>query len=528
MRAFCPSCHQEQSVEVAHAVCGKCGSPIVLDGKYVLTSSPGSANAADEVDGAFPIRTGEDIRSHEKVAIRIASLDGAARLDREATVLKGLQLAGVPRVLSTVDVPGVGRALVMAHPAGRTLEQAIGDGLRTNADGARAFLDGILHLLAELHALSPPVIHRNVHPGSIFWEPPTRVALWDFARATDTVDDATADRVLARPGYFPSTDRIRDPVQGELYSVGAVVIHMLARKSPEQMPLKHGVPDFRPLVRVDEDLAQFIDRLMGARRPFHSAQEALEALRLIQVRTSSSWSLGFVAALAALLMVGGAGAVMFMRVPKAAQPVPVTTSIPPPVPDVPPPPRPPAPPPVPAASSDVELRVTTEPEGAEVLIDGLAAGRTPLTTTILPGKVITIEARRPGYLSRQEQVTMDIPHALRWVLKKEEAKNAEPDLQPIVVKSDDRIQRELKRLVEQQAEELTRCNVDRVDRVRFRVGLAQRGTVDDVDTSGRETRVTSCVGSILKGLSSPKLAGGGYLNADVWIYFSPAFKVAVF
>jgi hypothetical protein len=66
---------------------------------------------------------------------------------------------------------------------------------------------------------------------------------------------------------------------------------------------------------------------------------------------------------------------------------------------------PPKPPPVPPPSTQVNLRITTTPPDATVLLDGKRLGRTPYTGTIdaAPG-THTLKIRRRGYVS----VALDI------------------------------------------------------------------------------------------------------------------------
>ena len=80
---------------------------------------------------------------------------------------------------------------------------------------------------------------------------------------------------------------------------------------------------------------------------------------------------------AAGLLVGGVVVALFKRAP-VAPPAPIAAAVEPPA---------AAPPAKPAAAeADAELAVTTRPAGASVSIDGTAAGTTPLTTHLSPGK----------------------------------------------------------------------------------------------------------------------------------------------
>ena len=217
---FCPAC-RTASPAGDGAPCVKCGAPLLLGARYALLGPPPPEAGTDVVDGAAPLWEGRDMRQATRVLIRLAPVTGAARLEREATVLRGLSHPRLPRVLDDLQEPGVGRALVLSHPGVTTLEAATGAGLRVDASAARRFLTSLLETLEHLHVLSPPVIHRSIHPLSVRWDGVGDVFLEDFARATDVKADAHGDPVLARSGYAPN--QADDPVALDLF--GACLLY---------------------------------------------------------------------------------------------------------------------------------------------------------------------------------------------------------------------------------------------------------------------------------------------------------------
>lgn len=59
----------------------------------------------------------------------------------------------------------------------------------------------------------------------------------------------------------------------------------------------------------------------------------------------------------------------------------------------------------------VELSVSSQPAGAEVKVDGTAAGNTPVTLKLAQGKAVTLTVRAPGYATHAERVDVvtDLP-----------------------------------------------------------------------------------------------------------------------
>ena len=59
----------------------------------------------------------------------------------------------------------------------------------------------------------------------------------------------------------------------------------------------------------------------------------------------------------------------------------------------------------------VDLPVSSEPAGAEVKVDGVASGNTPVTLTLTQGKTVQISVQAPGYATKVESVDVvaDLP-----------------------------------------------------------------------------------------------------------------------
>jgi hypothetical protein len=534
MNVFCPQCAGQAVLLENSQACARCSTPLAMGGRYVLVSAPSGGQAVDEVDGAMPIRPGHDVTTHTDVAIRLAPTDAAARVEREATVLRGLRVPEVPRVLDLLALPGVGTALIMELPRGETLETQLAHGLRTDGKGARLLLAGMLRLLVRLHALSPPVFHRNLHPGSVFWDGQLGVRLWDFARATDTVDDQQADLVMARPGYHPTTHKPANPAQAELYGVGATLVALLTRRGVDTLKVVDGMPDFRPHVRLDGALEDFLERLLaaGTRRAFVSAAAALEALENLDPRPTP-FRLAPWLAVGVPLLVLTSGTVTWTMVSKPTTNVvvqpPRPPRPPPPTPPVNPPPTPPQPPVPPAVQPN--LQVTSEPSGAEVFLDGQRVGRTPLVEMFRVGADVAVEARLQGYTTEKRTVSIQRDTVMHLQLRPLPVKPTAPPVEvvPVVPRVDDRLVKELLARITARKDALEACNTDNSDRVRLRVELNPQGAVERVEPMGRaQLASTQCVAAEVKKVSLEKLGANQSLSVDIWVYLRPQFKVAVY
>lgn len=476
MHAYCPSCHAEnpRPAPGAQMACRVCGCALVLAGRFVLEEPRPAEQGADVADGAAPMWRGRDLDDDRLVTVRLAAPDGAARLDREATVLRGLSYPRVPKVLALEAVEGVGTALVTTRPPGRSLESALHDGLRTDAARARRFLEKALEILVYLHRLSPPVYHRNVEPRALFVEADGGVHLVDFARATDVALDADADRVVARAGHLPPVEAT--PAQADLYSLAATAVHLLSRTPVERLPSRDGRPDFRDAVRVDDALARFLERLLFPERrdAFETAEEALAALRA-EHQAASTKSGGAkvlpLAFAAVLTLVVGGGAFAFL----ASRPAPVPGQIE--KAPLPPTPAPPSPPPREPAP------VVAEPTPAK--------DEAPIERDEPPKARPDKPRPRPAPEPTEHEVFL----------------------------------RALKRAVEAKESALLACATDDDERVRFSLTVDTRGTVSSLKAiGGRSPQATRCTEQVLSALAAPKTRTKP-VTADVWIWFRPSFRV---
>lgn len=526
MDVFCPACHQPTRLEVGECQpsrCSTCLTPLLLGSRFALTSPPPAGPGMDEVvDGVAPVRMGWDLANKQTVCIRLATPDGFDRLVREATVLRGLRLQNVPRVLALVDVEGVGRALVLSAPPGPCLEEQLACGLRTDGRGARALLESLLVALVELERLSPPVLHRNLHSGTVSWDGWGRVSIWDFARATDVVADQVTDKVVGRPGFQPRKQRCRHPEAAELYAVGAILVHVLSRRPPAELERADGTLDFKPAVHVDEELVAFISRLLdaGGRHGFKNAADALQTLRLLELGPAEASSRlaawGMAGAVMAILLSTGVAFLAFATMPT---PNAVSSSVR----GV-----------TPARPQPVTLSVHSDPPGAMIFLDGRNLGPAPLTERVGPRLHARVEASLPNHATIVQHVALDQDTVMRLSLPPQP-----PPLRLEVPMTSglednrrdarDRVLRELAQDITARRAQLVACQQPGALHHRLRVDVDGTGVVQRVAVPPRTpARATRCLQHALSGTRLRAPENGASLSASVRISYAPSFWVMAF
>lgn len=437
----------------------------------------------DTADAAAHLFVGLDLQSGGQVLMRKSALGDVSRIEREARILRGLSVRGVPSFVDDQTLPGVGRALVFTHPGTLPLEAALERGLRTDSAGGERFLRLLLGTLRELHALSPPVFHRNVSPHTVFYEQGgssgrSGLTLVDFARATDVNDDAESDPVVARAGYAPAGRT--GPVALDLYGAAATTVHLLTRTPLDKLPHDDdGRPRYREAANVSAHLASVLDRMLDVRGRdrFMSAEEALAALETPPSRKSQS-NRAPVAAFAALavVLVSGAGVGFFAFQTSAPRP----------------------------------LVVVVEPESApRASVSDISRPPPPSPEPVAP----------------KEPVPPPKPEPPPPVTRPDKPPHTNPA--PPVSADQARIDA-LRRAIETKRADLLACAHEGDDRWRFAGEATGAGALSSVRARDK-ARVPStlCAASVLTNVPFANKSGRAF-TSEITIYLRPSFRVTVF
>ena len=102
----------------------------------------------------------------------------------------------------------------------------------------RTALDYVAQIADGLGAVhSEGIVHRDIKPGNILFRDDATLVVTDFGIAKDLVSDRrlTQDKILLGTAYYMSPEQINGgevDLQSDLYSVGAVLYHMLTGAPP--------------------------------------------------------------------------------------------------------------------------------------------------------------------------------------------------------------------------------------------------------------------------------------------------------
>jgi len=191
------------------------------------------------------------------------------RIENEATALKAMSHPAVPRYVDSFRLDEAGGhafTLVMERMPGRSLATEAESGRRFSETEIESMFAELLTVLAYLHSLRPPIIHRDVNPKNVMLRPDGSIALVDFSGVQDAVRLAYRDTstMIGTAGYAPLEQVSgRATVRSDLYAAAATVAFLVTRKHPSDLPVSGMRIDPGALVelspRLEHVLRSYLD-----------------------------------------------------------------------------------------------------------------------------------------------------------------------------------------------------------------------------------------------------------------------------
>ncbi|MBO0351169.1 serine/threonine protein kinase [Phormidium pseudopriestleyi FRX01] len=235
----------------------------------------------------------EDLNLSQQVAIKILSLrqlkdwKALELFEREGKVLAQLNHPGIPNYLDyfQLDIEGDRRFYIVQEIApGQSLQNWVESGWRPTELEVREIAKQLLEILAYLHQLTPPVVHRDIKPQNIIRQSNNQVFLVDFGAVQDTYRHTmtSGSTIVGTYGYMaPEQFRGQAKPATDLYGLGATLLFLLTHKDPADFPEKRMKIDFRPYVNITPELADWLENLL---EPVIEDRltSATEALALLQ------------------------------------------------------------------------------------------------------------------------------------------------------------------------------------------------------------------------------------------------------
>lgn len=291
----------------AAAPCTSCGAVPLLDGRYALLARVGRGSAGVVYRGVH-VESGDAVALKQVLVGHLEQGKARALAAREGAVLRQLVHPGIPRWREEVLV-GRGRGaalfLVQDFVEGEDLQTGLPTHRWTEGEALRLAAE-VLDILAYLHGLHPPIIHRDVKPANLIRRADGRIALVDFGSVREAFSDAAGGSTVAGTfGYMAPEQFAGDAgPASDLYALGVTLVTLLGRRPPTALLQDDGSFRWRDAVRLSAGCTGFLADLLAPSpeaRPDSAARAAARARALLARAPAGS---GVAAAAEAVAMVG--------------------------------------------------------------------------------------------------------------------------------------------------------------------------------------------------------------------------------
>lgn len=220
-------------------------------------------------------------RDGEIVALKVFAEQDEDVAVREAGLLDGVDCRGVAAFKGIERGTWRGDSVVAVAQEfidGVSAQQIIDEHRFVSEDDLVGFARQLLTIVGELHDLEPAIVHRDIKPANVIVTPDGTVYLVDFGGGLAADDDG---EVIGTVGYSAPEQYFGEVTpRGDLYSVGATLLHLATRRHPSEFPMRDLRYDLAGRLSCGPELTALITRLLEPsehRRP-HDAAGAIALL----------------------------------------------------------------------------------------------------------------------------------------------------------------------------------------------------------------------------------------------------------
>lgn len=269
---------------VEDSSCAACGSEPLLAGRYALLDIRGQG-------GLGVTYRARDTETEQIVAVKELPMrpQTPAKLmelfEREARVLRQLDHPSIPKYLAHFQ-EGHGK-----HRALYLVQQFVdGQDLHGSLEATRYSVRDVLKMMLEvldplmyLHALAPPVLHRDLKPRNLVRAASGRLFVVDFGSVRDAMrdDDLGGSTVAGTFGFMAPEQFMGQATPAtDLYGLGATAVALLTRKPLHTLLDHNRALDWTSHAHLSEPVSALLQSLLAtdpAKRP-RSAREVSKVL----------------------------------------------------------------------------------------------------------------------------------------------------------------------------------------------------------------------------------------------------------
>jgi len=233
-KAICCVCRE--SVDGAAQDCPHCKSSPMLDGRYLLREVLGSTGERSTYR-ATRIEDNVDVAIKVLEFRRINSFKTEELFRREIEVLRQIRHPSIPQIVDSFaagDGKLRGLYAVRELVEGRSLQEEMSERHYSPREVA-AIAAELLDILAFIHGLTPPLIHRDLTPSNVLRRSDGRLMLIDFGAVKESVG-TQGSTVSGTYGYMaPEQFRGVASKASDIYGVGALALALLTGQPADEL-----------------------------------------------------------------------------------------------------------------------------------------------------------------------------------------------------------------------------------------------------------------------------------------------------
>lgn len=191
----------------------------------------------------------KDTNSDEIVVLKEFILPVFVDINVRKAALEAFE--GEARILGNLDHPQIVKLLdfmvedhraylVLEHIDGKSLREIVKEKGKLNESETRDLAKQMCTVLENLHAQSPPVVHRDFTPDNLILKKDGTLKLIDFNVAQQS-DSTTIAKVVGKQAYLPPEQFRGEPCpQSDIYAMGCTLHYLTTGKDP--VPISQSNP----------------------------------------------------------------------------------------------------------------------------------------------------------------------------------------------------------------------------------------------------------------------------------------------
>jgi tRNA A-37 threonylcarbamoyl transferase component Bud32 len=260
-------------------------TPLLPDSKIQQSFTVIRQIAAGGFSAIYLIRDQDGAEFVLKESVLPPALDEVSKakatehFQREASILAKLNHARIARVYDHFVENGR-NYLRLEYVRGTNMRSFIQQNGLQSEDCAVKWMSQLSEILAYLHELSPPVVHRDLTPDNIVVREDGSLMLIDFGAANEFIGSATGTLIGKHAYMAPEQIRGNAEPSSDVYALGACGYFMLAGRDPEPIRMCSLTRDG---VSVSSWMNGAIEKCTQLERAdrFNSARDVFDHLRAL-------------------------------------------------------------------------------------------------------------------------------------------------------------------------------------------------------------------------------------------------------